>query len=383
MCIENNKKKKLYYLTNIAPKKNGISASSKVFDQIKIFEENKFNVQVMYPHSVKRKIKNLIFRKKERELKDIESNAYIYIRYYMCNFTLIRQLNVLKKNKKNVKVAIEIPTFPYDGEWKSRNLKEWLKNAPKIYKDKITRKKLFKYIDKIITFSDDKKIWGIDTINISNSVNLNKIKPRVPNTKENNNINLIAVASIRFWHGYDRIISGLGEYYHNAEHPRDIKLFIIGDGEKRVIKQYKNLIRKYNLENRVILTGPKTGDELNMYYDQADIGLDTMGRYRTQVTYNSTLKGKEYLAKGLPIISGVSTELDKMTDFKYYLRVPANDGPIDIAQIIKFYDNIYSSKTPLEVTTYIRQFCEQNFEFKKCFKKVIDWYNEEENEIEK
>jgi hypothetical protein len=49
---------------------------------------------------------------------------------------------------------------------------------------------------------------------------------------------------------------------------------------------------------------------LNDIYNISDIAIDSLGRHRSNVMYNSTLKGKEYCAKGLPIVSGVKTEFD-------------------------------------------------------------------------
>ena len=99
--------------------------------------------------------------------------------------------------------------------------------------------------------------------------------------------------------------------------------------------------------------------------------MDSMGRNRTNVFYNSTLKGKEYLAKGLPIISGVKTELDHM-DFPYYLRVPADDTPLDFARVIQFYHEIYDRKSEAEVAEEIRDFCRLHFEFRQTFQPVLD-----------
>lgn len=42
-----------------------------------------------------------------------------------------------------------------------------------------------------------------------------------------------------------------------------------------------------------------------------------MGRHRSGVSFNSSLKGKEYCAKGLIIVSGVKTELDLDGEFLY------------------------------------------------------------------
>lgn len=369
--------KKLYYFTPVPPSEKGISASAKVFEHKRLFEKAGFSVEVVNSLSWKQRLKNrLNISKVENFLNyhHVLDNSCLYIRYNINDNFLFKQLKEIKKNKKNIKIAVEIPTYPYDGELKSHHFIKKIHNNVRLAKDRSIREELFKYVDRIVTFSDDKKIWNIKTINISNSVNTEKITRRKITLENDKSINLIAVASIRFWHGYDRLIRGLGEYYRKESNPRKIKLFIIGDGEKEVLQSYKKLIKSYGLEDKVIMTGPKLGGALDKYYNLCNLGVDTLGRFRTGVNYNSTLKGKEYLAKGLPIISGVKTELDNRKDFKYYYRVPADNTPINIENIINFYDKVYRDQKEEQVANEIRKFCENNYNFDINFQPVIEWY---------
>lgn len=372
-------KKNLYYITNTTPNKNGTGISYKIFKQINLFEKNGFCVHVINVSKgvsiLKRRASKIPFINLDTNLSSlniIKDNSYIYIRYFLCNSKLLHKLKKIRR-KKNIRIGLEIPTYPYDGEFKGNKIIDRLKNYPYIFKDKLTRQYLNKYIDKIITFSDDKSIWGIPTINIANGVDVNKIQQRKPH-KLSSTIKLIAVAKFGFWHGYDRMIEGLGRYYQTSGIHRDIKFYIVGYGNEKIANEYQMLIEKYNLEKHVILTGKRTGQELADLYNKCDIGVDSMGRHRSNVYYNSSLKGKEYLAKGLPIISGVRTELDNIKDFNYYLRVPADDSPIDIDNVISFYDSIYKDKNNIEISEYIRRFCEYNFNMDNCFEEVINWY---------
>lgn len=376
-------KKIIYYITNVTnPSLNG-TGNDKINEQVRLFHRNDFSVKYIDVSKGINKwdyrISKLPFVDMEtnlKELNDIKSNTGIYIRYFQSNIKLIKYLKKIRQNTRNVKIAIEIPTYPYDGEFKNNGFISAIKRRPILFKDKMTRIYLKKYVDRIVTFSNDKKIWGIKTINISNGINVKEILARNPNTSSKDSINLIAVAKFGFWHGYDRMIVGLGEYYKRSGNHKNIKFYLVGYGDPKIEQEYKTLIKKYHLEKHVILTGKKLGKELDDLYNIADIAIDSMGRHRSGVTYNSTLKGKEYLAKGLPIISGVETELDSMPNFKYYYRVPANDAPINIEKIIYFYDKIYKKESPQIVTNKIRNFCKQYFIFDKVYRKVINWYQE-------
>lgn len=371
-------RKKLYYITNFTSK----NPFDKVNEQVKLFHNNGFEVVYIDVTKNVSSLQKICGRfpfidsnVNLSEFENITDNSLIYIRYFQSNRKILKALKNLRKRFQNIKIAVEIPTYPYDGEFQHSSIQNRLKSWPIYIKDKRSRKKLYKYIDRIVTFSDDKKIWGIKTLNISNGVNLDRINIRQIKNWGTNTINMIAVAKFGFWHGYDRLIKGLGEYYKNSKNKRDIKLYLVGAGDKKVIKEYKSLVNRYDLDEHVFFTGKKIGQELDDLYNNADLGIDSMGRYRSGVTYNSTLKGKEYLAKGLPIVSGVKTELDSMLDFKYYYRVPADDSVVDIKGIINFYDMVYQ-KDKRKVAQDIRTFCVENFDLRNCYNKLINWYNE-------
>ena len=78
------------------------------------------------------------------------------------------------------------------------------------------------------------------------------------------------------------------------------------------------------------------------------------------------------MAKGLPIVSGVKPELDDQ-DYPYYLRVPADDTPLKIEEIVAFYNRVIANKTKQILAEEIYQFGKNNFSFDQTFKPVIDF----------
>jgi Glycosyltransferase len=258
-----------------------------------------------------------------------------------------------------------MPTYPYIDEF------PWFIKWDIWLKEKLATSKLKKYIDCIVTYSDDSEIFGIPCLNISNAYDFKQ----VPHYSENeeDTIHLIAVASLTFYHGYDRVIEGMKNYYQSGKASQEVKFTLIGDGP--VLEGYRKLVEEYQLVDKISLVGRKKQSELAPYFNQADIGVDSLGRHRSGVVYNSSLKGKEYLAKGLPIVSGVKTDLDDR-DFPYYLRVSADDTPLDISEIIKFYYDIMKNKTKQDLALEIFLYGKNNFSFDKTFKSVIDFVRE-------
>jgi len=344
----------------------------KINSQINVFNKNDFKIN-LYNYSQNTNLITKVFKLlpidfvTKTDYQDCFNNKdFFYIRRMPFNSKFIKLLKKIKKNNPNSKILLELPTYPYENENSRKLLFLFVK-----LKDKYYRKKLKKFVDRIITYSNDQRIFDIQTLQISNGVGMSNIRT-VKNTKINNSIEVIAVAMMAYWHGYDRFIEGLGNYYKNGGE-RLINLHIVGDG--KVIPYYKKLVKNYNIQNRVFFHGKKFGNELNELYDEADIALDALGRHRSNVSYNSSLKGKEYAAKGLPIISGVKTELDYDDSFNYYLRFPANEDSIDMEKVIKFYDQIYKRYNRDKVIQEIRDYAETHFNIEVCMKPILNYLN--------
>lgn len=360
---------KMCFLTNVEYNDKGIGINYKITQQIKEFMKVGFKTEyIKYSYDLSG-IKKIMyhfsfFHKKENNevLKKVKDADVLYIRYFRVNQNFIQLLKNIKRENPNIYIIVEIPTYPYDYELNKYSIS--------LLNDKLFRLFLKRYINKIITFSNDDEIFGVPTLVISNGVDLIRIKQREIKYS-NNHIDIIAIAQIAFWHGFDRIIEGLNIYYKKNGKEK-INIHIVGDGPNELIQNLKDRVKKYDLSERVLFYGNKMGAELDDIYEKCNMAFDSLGRHRSKIFYNSTLKGKEYLAKGLPIISGVETELDKEKDYKYYLRVPADDSPVDFFSVCKFYHDIYDSTNEKVISDTIRKFCSDKYDFSSTFKIVID-----------
>ena len=357
------------YITQDLTHADGIN--EKIYKQIESFKQAGIDVEMRANprRTLLTLVHNLIpFFSKQYFNTDVDwqNQDFVYIRK---GAVLDRSvLNLVKKVKllnPKIKIILEMPTYPYIDEF------PWFIKWDIWLKEKIATSKLKKYIDCIVTYSDDSEIFGIPCLNISNAYDFKQI----PHYSENEEdaIHLIAVASLTFYHGYDRVIEGMKNYYQSGKASQEVKFTPIGDGP--VLEGYRKLVEEYQLVDKISLVGRKKQSELAPYFNQADIGVDSLGRHRSGVVYNSSLKGKEYLAKGLPIVSGVKTDLDDR-DFPYYLRVSADDTPLDISEIIKFYYDIMKNKTKQDLALEIFLYGKNNFSFDKTFKSVIDFVRE-------
>lgn len=355
----------------------------KIINQILTLKQNGFEMEVLCPyagrnhflHALGRRLPLFWLRRYGIEqIKNAKNYSFIYVRkqWFLDGDTIVF-LQSMKKANKSIKILLEVPTYPVGtGEINHVHM------IPMWIKDSIAVKYLHKSVDRIITFSDDERIYGIPTICTCNAIDPNTIKPiqDVEKDHDDKTINLIACSSMAFWHGYDRVIEGLKEYYEMDNIDFKVNVHFVGDGEQLPI--LKKTVTNYSLNDYVFFYGYLNGEELDRVYNMADIALDSLGRHRSKVYYNSSLKGKEYCAKGLPVISGVKNELDSFSDYQFYYRVPADDSPVNIQDIVEFYKRVYlGAYKRSDVIHYISSFAAEHFSYSAAFKPITNYLDKE------
>lgn len=79
-----------------------------------------------------------------------------------------------------------------------------------------------------------KEIWGVKALRIFNSVDISQnpmTRSCLSKTLHDKPIRLIGVAQLAFWHGYDRIITGMAEYYKNSSSSKAVYFDIVGSSD--------------------------------------------------------------------------------------------------------------------------------------------------------
>lgn len=245
-----------------------------------------------------------------------------------------------KLSKRGIKAVTEIPTYPYDQELATFSFKE----RCELKIDQLFRNRLAKDMSAIVTFSDAEMIFGQRTIRISNGVDFDSIPVHLYQPPIDGSTHLIGVAEVHLWHGYDRLISGLGEYYKSTKSPRQVYFHIVGGVHPHAMYKpnayhpgLKNLIEKYGIQDKIIFHGQLFGDELTKVFNQCQFAIGSLGRHRSGITVIKTLKNREYATRGIPFIySEQDCDFDQQP---YVLKAPANESPINIQQIIDFIDH--------------------------------------------
>ena len=258
----------------------------------------------------------------------------VYARSFMnASPVLVRLFG--KLNKQDIKCVTEIPTYPYDQEFKGYPLKYKIP----LYIDKMFRRALSAKMEAIVTFSNKESIFGKRTICISNGIDLDSIP--LHNPKKQQDIHLIAVAEIHYWHGFDRLVAGLGEYYKSNPNGRKVYFHVVGweDDRGTTSNSYltvEQMARKYGIEKYIINHGKLFGDKLDEVFNQCVFAIGSLGRHRSGITEIKTLKNREYAARG---ISFIYSENDSDFDDKpYIIKAPADESQINVKEIINYID---------------------------------------------
>ena len=277
----------------------------------------------------------------------------------------LRLLRVLRP--RCGKLVLELPTYPYEGE-----NKYGMASRLRMLLDRLCRKGLHRYIDLIVTFyGGHSMLFGIPVLVIPNGFDFSSMTlAAAPLTEDA--IHIAAVSSMRQWHGYERIIEGLHQYYADRQTPnRNFIVHLVGHG--RLYGSYKALVERYHLEDHVILEGALHGSGLQSVYEQCALGIDSLGRHRSGIDRLSSLKSREYAAKGLPIIN--SCPIDVIgEDFPYLLLVPADESPLDFAAVGAFYDRCFrTGKTRQEVGHAVRAYMEARSDMKQTLLPLVEW----------
>lgn len=353
----------------------------KVFAQAKAFRSHGFLVDVLYFENntiyMVGDTANVVFEAKNKadflfflyskflQSIDIESYSYVYVRHFLTNPFFLRTLSKMKRMNDSLKIFMEIPTYPYRNEFTDmpfvKRLGLWVDERCTAY--------FSNCIDRIVTFSDSESIFEIPTVLSDNGIDIEQF-PVLPKANfDDKNLHLLGLANVQKWHGLDRIIEGLKVYI--ADNKRINVIFDIG-GEGSELPRLKQLVAAHGLTDNVVFHGFVSGEKLTALFKQTHVGLGSFGMHRIGVAegQTSTLKAREYAARGLPIALG-HKDRGFPADFPFLLELPANESPIDVQRIVDFYLEISKiDDYPQQINAY----ASQNLTWHKKLQPIVEAY---------
>lgn len=279
---------------------------------------------------------------------------FAYLRWHTFDKTFLKMLNLFKKS--GATSIIEAHAWTPDRKATS------LISRYQIAMDNRYSKYAKKYVSLVAGMSEYEQIWDINTVKIDNAVDLESILPRQW-IKNNDCFRIISVSNEYSYHGYDRLLKGIRNYY-DAGGTRKIEVHFVGV----FMEPTKKLCDELDLNDKIHFHGKMFGKELDILYNNCDFGIGALAHHRIGMYSGSSLKTKEYFAKGLPFVYGWKEPAFDET-YPYALRIELCEDPIDMNQIFAFYDRI---ENDMNMIDNMRNFAKEHYSWENEFKKVFD-----------
>lgn len=223
-------------------------------------------------------------------------------------------------------IVMEVPHFPYDNEAAT------VKVGITTFCHKLIRRVLPRYLDLIVyTGMRVDAIWGVRAQRIYNCPPDDLPMSRSPRNYQAA-VKFIGVATLAYWHGYDRLMRGIADYCKQGGGV-DVVFHIVGDTEP-TYSALRSLACDLSIEDKVIFHGRLEGDELNAVFDECNVGVDSLGRHRSGSSYNDSIKSKEYCLRGIPFIKSHGD--DSLLGCEFVYNVEAAETPVNVAEIIRW-----------------------------------------------
>jgi glycosyltransferase involved in cell wall biosynthesis len=199
------------------------------------------------------------------------------------------------------------------------------------------------------------------TLKMGNGILITDDIPLTKAVWPSNKLNLIAVAQLANWHGYDRMLYALAAL-KKKKLPCDISFTIVGDG--KVLPFLKNLVNELELDN-VRFTGYLSGFALNKVFENMHVGVASLGLHRMGLNEASELKTREYMARGLTVIAS-SDDLDFELGCPYRFQVENSDKIKDLVETISTLAFCLKNSA-----SDVRSYAEKNLSSKNKLLKIL------------
>ena len=294
-------------------------------------------------------------------IKAMESEKFDYV-YWRSAPLWKSSVRVANKAKKSEATLIyEIPTFPPNKEAQLSRLRTLFVK----YSDRYT-KQLHSLVDYYVLIGEDAGgvYKGKPAINIENGIDISNVPLRKP-TAENDTVNILALATMSYWHGYDRLIKSMADYKGSKR----VVIHMVGGNDGGYLYEWKDLANSLGVSDKVLFHGHLTGDNLEEMFNLCDIGVNSLAMYRKGFSVTMELKTREYVARGLPFVCAVDDPSLANIDDQKWLQVENNDSIPDMEKIVDFALRMKKDDTHVSA---LREIAENRMTWEKQYKKVFD-----------
>ena len=328
-------------------------------------------------------LKTLLFLSKSKYYKsilfiDLYRASIIALNNYRFDFVYFREMPIISPANqiariimsKHIFLIYEIPTYLGDEKYIStyKNKEESLYRRFVFMISNLNLRKFIHSIGLVVAIGHKTNgvVFKRPALNISNGIDVSKLELRTIKINESE-IHMLLLASMCYWHGYERVIKSLASYHGKEK----IYLHFVGDDGDGSLSKWKFMVKELNLDKSTIFHGPVFGDELTDLINHMDIGIGSLGLYKENLYSASTMKAKEYMARGLPFVyAGEDPSIDEL--LPYVLEVRNDDSDIDMNHLVYFAQKV---RLIDELPIKMRQYALNSMTWESQFNMIFEFIN--------
>lgn len=196
------------------------------------------------------------------------------------------------------------------------------------------------------------------------AVNTSDFKIRTPELSKDE-FNLIflkgAVTEADF-NGLDRVFNGIKQYRGEKK----LKMYLFGSN----LVSEKEMVRKLGIESNVHFGDFVNKQEIDELINHMHIGISALGVHRKGIRDTTTIKSREYTARGLPFVYG---HIDPDFSFNptakmFSYQIAGEDTPLNFEEILNWYQKLDVTG----VLSTMRNYSETWLDYKIKMKKILD-----------
>jgi hypothetical protein len=160
-------------------------------------------------------------------------------------------------------------------------------------------------------------------------------------------------------------VRGLGHYLeHDGCTPATLD--IVGEGPAE--DELRTLVHDLGIEDAVCFHGTRSGVELDALFADADLALGSLGMHRLGLHRSSSLKAREYCARGIPfVLASEDPDFPEGTQFVH--QVSADESPIDVAALLDFVNKL-RERSP-DYMMDMRRYAERRLTWKAKLEPIV------------
>jgi len=219
----------------------------------------------------------------------------------------------------------------------------------------------------IIQYAEESRYFNLGmtnkTLKIGNGIVIHEEIPLQSAVWPNKELVLIGAARLAYWHGFDRVMRAMYELkQENLGY--DIRFKVVGDGSELAI--LKQMVAELELQEQVEFTGIKEGTELDKVFENAHVGISSLGLYRKNLTEASDLKTREYLSRGFMVIAA-GNDIDFPSENPFRVEIPNDNSIAELKNILRSFGN-----KKLPNSNLARQYALNHLSFDAKLSKIFD-----------